>query len=78
MVATHPVTGRRLLNVNRGWTTNVKGLNSAEARHLLEMLFDRAERRAARRLSSALADGAVSLRSFSLMGVGRVVRNVKS
>jgi taurine dioxygenase len=44
MVKTHPSTGRPFLNVNRGWTASVKGLEPSEARHLLEMLFDRAER----------------------------------
>lgn len=44
MVKLHPETGRPFLFVNRGWTASVAGLHSAESRHLLEMLFERAER----------------------------------
>ena len=44
MVKQHPVTGRRFLYVNRGWTRAVKGMSDTESRHLLEMLFERAER----------------------------------
>lgn len=43
MVLRHPVTGRRALYVNRGWTTSVTGLSSIESRGLLSMLFDHAE-----------------------------------
>ena len=44
MVTTHPVTGRRALFVNRGWTTQVVGLGPIESRSILAMLFDHAER----------------------------------
>jgi taurine dioxygenase len=44
MVGHHTVTGRPYLYVNRGWTRSVQGLHDQESRHLLEMLFERAER----------------------------------
>ena len=44
MVATHPVTGRRALFVNRGWTTGVPGLGAIESRNLLNLLFEHSER----------------------------------
>ena len=44
MVQHHPVTGKPHLFVNRGWTKSVTGLHAQESKHLLEMLFERAER----------------------------------
>lgn len=43
-VITHPVTGRRALFVNRGWTTRFEGMSSIESTGLLRMLCDHAER----------------------------------
>lgn len=43
-VKVHPETGRTHLNVNRGWTTSLKGISSVESRHLLDLLFERSER----------------------------------
>lgn len=44
MVRAHPVTGRRALYVNRGWTTSIVGLGRVESQGILAMLFDHAER----------------------------------
>ena len=44
MVTTHPVSGRRALFVNRGWTTSVVGLSQIESRNLLNLLFEHCER----------------------------------
>ncbi|WP_088308001.1 TauD/TfdA dioxygenase family protein [Novosphingobium sp. B 225] len=43
VVIRHPVTGRKLLWVNRGFTTRIKGLSHVENRHLLEMFFQHIE-----------------------------------
>ena len=43
VVIRHPVTGKKLLWVNRGFTTGIKGLNHVENRHLLEMFFQHIE-----------------------------------
>ncbi|MGW1666888.1 TauD/TfdA dioxygenase family protein, partial [Streptomyces microflavus] len=43
-VTTHPVTGRRTLFVNRGWTTGFQGLSPIESNAILGMLCDHAER----------------------------------
>lgn len=43
VVIRHPVTGRQLLWVNRGFTTGIKGLNHVENRHVLEMFFQHIE-----------------------------------
>jgi taurine dioxygenase len=44
VIGVHPVSGRTYLNVNRGWTHSIKRLSSIEARHVLEMLIETAER----------------------------------
>ena len=43
VVIRHPVTGKKLLWVNRGFTTGIKGLNHVENRHLLELFFQHIE-----------------------------------
>ena len=43
LVVRHPVTGRKLLWINRGFTTGIEGLNRVENRHLLEMFFQHIE-----------------------------------
>lgn len=43
IVRTHPVTGRKALFVNRGYTMRIPQLGACESKALLEMLFDHAE-----------------------------------
>lgn len=43
IVRTHPVTGRRALFVNRGFTTHIVGLSADESAAILEYLFKHIE-----------------------------------
>jgi taurine dioxygenase len=40
VIAAHPETGRRLLNVNNNWTLSLDGLSKAESDHWLQFLLD--------------------------------------
>ena len=39
VISTHPETGKKLLYVNSGFTTHIKGLNPLESKALLELLY---------------------------------------
>lgn len=39
VIALHPETGRKLLNVNYNWTTDIDGLPTAESRTILDFLY---------------------------------------
>lgn len=43
VVRVHPVTGRRVINVNAQFTTKIKGLGADESTMLLNYLYDRAK-----------------------------------
>ncbi len=40
IIAVHPKTGRRMLNVNSQWTTRIEGLTEAESEALLGFLLE--------------------------------------
>ena len=44
LVEVHPETGRKALNINANWTTQIVGVNKAEGDALLNFLFDHVKR----------------------------------
>ena len=40
VIAVHPETGRKLLNVNNNWTISLDGMTKAESDHWLQFLLD--------------------------------------
>jgi taurine dioxygenase len=40
VIARHPETGRKLLNVNYNWTTHIDGVPAAESRTILQFLYE--------------------------------------
>ena len=40
VIAVHPETGRKLLNVNNNWTISIDGMTKAESDHWLQFLLD--------------------------------------
>jgi taurine dioxygenase len=43
VVIRHPLTGKKLLWVNRGFTTRINGLSHVENRHMMELFFQHIE-----------------------------------
>ena len=43
VVRVHPITGRRLINVNAQFTTHIKGLKEEESQMILQYLYSRAQ-----------------------------------
>ena len=39
----HPVTGRKVIYVNRGFTSHINELGEREGRHILEFLYQQVE-----------------------------------
>ncbi|MBT6273261.1 MAG: taurine dioxygenase, partial [Chromatiales bacterium] len=44
IVRTHPVSGRKALYVNRGFTTHIEGLTRIESDGILQTLYKQAEK----------------------------------
>ena len=44
VIVTHPETGKKILFVNSGFTSHIKGMHSFESKALLQMLFDHISR----------------------------------
>ena len=44
VIVTHPETGRKVLFVNSGFTSHIKGMHPFESKALLQMLFDHISR----------------------------------
>lgn len=44
LVEVHPVTGRKALNINANWTTQILGVSREEARMLLDFLLEHVKR----------------------------------
>lgn len=40
VIRTHPITGKKLLYVNSGFTDRIKGIRAQESKAILQMLFD--------------------------------------
>lgn len=40
VIASHPFTGRKLLNVNYNWTTHIEGIPAAESTAILSFLYE--------------------------------------
>lgn len=40
LICTHPETGRRMLYINKAWTTAIKGLHPKESKAILKMLME--------------------------------------
>lgn len=43
VITRHPVTGRKVINVNRGFTSHILELSERESRHVLEFLYQHIE-----------------------------------